>query len=439
MEGAGRNAHLAAPGPASLCPTSLPSAACRSGRAPRRCCNRPAAVRQSWRRRSGAWQLPPNGIGHISGITGCSQPQHLVDPVRPGGDHRQPVEAERDPRGRRHAVGQGGQEILVQRPVRRAVQRMAAGPVGHEAGALLGGVGEFHEGVGQFDAADEQLEPLGDARVGRVAPGQRRLRRRPVGQEGRLRAAEMRLDRVPAAGGRTDPPRSRRRAAAPRPAAASAGASPAVASRSAPTWRANASATVRRSTARGRCVTPRQVTTGGSTARSSACVSAISSSMPAPGRYHSSMVNSARVQVAALAVAPHPGELEDRPGAAHQQLLHGEFRAGVQPQRFAARRPGATRSVAKAADAPPRPAPARRRAFPPRVAARGEERAHRGGQQRPPAQERQACGEALRVPGGDVTAAGRTAPRPPPPRRRRWRPHGHSPTAKRGSAHRLRP
>ena len=42
-----------------------------------------------------------------------------------------------------------------------------------------------------------------------------------------------------------------------------------------------------------------------------------------------------RMEIAALAVPPHPRELEDRPGAGDQQLLHGELRAGVQPERFA--------------------------------------------------------------------------------------------------------
>ena len=112
--------------------------------------------------------------------------------------------------------------------------RVAPRPIGLEARALLVGVGQFDEGIGQFDAADEQLEPLGDARIGRIAARQRGLRGGPVGQEGGMRAAEPRLDpleqeaeeqvlpvlvlaqRVPAA-------------------AASAGASSAVASTSAPT------------------------------------------------------------------------------------------------------------------------------------------------------------------------------------------------------------
>ena len=44
-----------------------------------------------------------------------------------------------------------------------------------EAAALLGGVGQFAEGVGEFDAAGVELEAFGDARVVRVEPRQRRL------------------------------------------------------------------------------------------------------------------------------------------------------------------------------------------------------------------------------------------------------------------------
>ena len=42
---------------------------------------------------------------------------------------------------------------------------MAPRPIRLESRALLRGIGEFDEGVGQFDAADEQLEPFGDARI----------------------------------------------------------------------------------------------------------------------------------------------------------------------------------------------------------------------------------------------------------------------------------
>ena len=97
------------------------------------------------------------------------------------------------PGGGRHAVGQGGQEILVHRPI-LTVQRVPPGAVGGEAGALFGGVGQFLERVGQFHAAEEELEPQGGAGVGGIPPGERRLGGRPMRQEGRVVAAELRLD-----------------------------------------------------------------------------------------------------------------------------------------------------------------------------------------------------------------------------------------------------
>ena len=122
-----------------------------------------------------------------------SEPQHLIDAVGAGGDHRQPVEAEGDAGGWRHAEGERREEILIERPIGTG-RRVAPRPIGLEARALLVGIGQLDEGIGQFDAADEQLEPLGDARIGRIAARQRGLRGGPVGEEGGMRAAELRLD-----------------------------------------------------------------------------------------------------------------------------------------------------------------------------------------------------------------------------------------------------
>ena len=74
----------------------------------------------------------------------------------------------------------------------RAVEAAALRDVALEARALLGGVRQLVEGVGEFHAGDEQLEAQRGAPVGRVAPRERRLRRRPVGEEGRARPRPMR-------------------------------------------------------------------------------------------------------------------------------------------------------------------------------------------------------------------------------------------------------
>ena len=121
------------------------------------------------------------------------QPQYLIDANCAGCNHGQPVEAKGDPGGWRHADGKSGQEVFVQRPV-LAGDCVAAGAICCEARALFLGVGQLDKGVGELDAADEQLEALGDARIGRVAPGQGCLCRGPVGQERRMRAADARLN-----------------------------------------------------------------------------------------------------------------------------------------------------------------------------------------------------------------------------------------------------
>ena len=56
-------------------------------------------------------------------------------------------------------------------------------PVSQEPFALLIGICQFDEGIGQFKPANIKLESLRHPRVGRLAPRQRRQRRRPVHQE----------------------------------------------------------------------------------------------------------------------------------------------------------------------------------------------------------------------------------------------------------------
>ena len=105
-----------------------------------------------------------------------------------------------------------------------------------------------------------------------------------------------------------------------------------------------------------------------------------------------------RVGGGAFLVAPDAGELEDRAGAAGEQFLHREFRAGVQPERklFAANRVELggegfqVHLLAGGLDGVGR--------FDLGVAARGEEGACGGGEQRTAAQKGQARCEALRMP-----------------------------------------
>ncbi|TIQ53751.1 MAG: ABC transporter permease [Mesorhizobium sp.] len=60
--------------------------------------------------------------------------------------------------------------------------------------ALLGGVGQLAEGVGQLDAAAIELEALGDPRVIRARPGERCLRNRIAVENGGAPLPQRRLD-----------------------------------------------------------------------------------------------------------------------------------------------------------------------------------------------------------------------------------------------------
>ena len=108
-----------------------------------------------------------------------------------------------------------------------------------------------------------------------------------------------------------------------------------------------------------------------------------------------------RVQVAALAVPPHARELENRAGAADQQLLHREFRAGVQPERVPLAGRGDDMLGAEGGEMHLLAGRGHGvRGFDLGVAAGGEEGARRGRQQRAAAEIGRAGGEALGVPGG---------------------------------------
>ena len=72
--------------------------------------------------------------------------------------------------------GERGQKILVER-IALAVDALLLVHVGGEAPALLGRVGQLGEAVGEFDAAGIELEALGEARIVRLRPRQRRLAR----------------------------------------------------------------------------------------------------------------------------------------------------------------------------------------------------------------------------------------------------------------------
>ncbi len=88
---------------------------------------------------------------------------------------------------------ESGEEVLIQRPV-LATEGAAPGAIRLEARALFVGIRQFHEGVREFDPAQEQFKALGDARVGWVTLGERSLGGGPMGKEGRVRSVQILFD-----------------------------------------------------------------------------------------------------------------------------------------------------------------------------------------------------------------------------------------------------
>src|ERR1700746_1706044 len=127
--------------------------------------------------------------GH--GASAERRPQHLFDILGTGRQHYEAIETKRDPGRRRQAVLEGSEKILVYR-VGLAIERLFFGLVRGKPRALLGGVGQFAKGVGEFEPADIDLETLGDSPVARAAPrecGHRQWivvkdRRRPNAENG---------------------------------------------------------------------------------------------------------------------------------------------------------------------------------------------------------------------------------------------------------------
>ena len=227
-----------------------------------------------------------------------------------------------------------------------------------EAAALLGGVGEFAEAVGEFDAADIKLEALGNARIAR-RPRQRRLHGRIFVENGGAADAEIALDALhqhaaeniaPAiVVGDADAGRLRGAGKLSR----SGSPSGSVANRSMPAKRAKASATVSRSgSAKGSAERPRKLNcrVPAACGRQLQDRRAIVHQRPIglAGAIPFDQREFRMMQRAALAIAEHFGEFDDAPLAGREQLLAGEFRRRAQIKRRRASRPGAASVVAKA-------------------------------------------------------------------------------------------
>src|SRR3712207_1735714 len=94
----------------------------------------------------------------LSGRFHHRRPQHLLDTLRAGRQHNQPVEAKCTAARLRH-TREGGKKVLVQR-ITLAIHTRFLRHLKGKTPALLGGIGEFPKSIGDFYAADIKLEPL---------------------------------------------------------------------------------------------------------------------------------------------------------------------------------------------------------------------------------------------------------------------------------------
>src|SRR5437016_2135331 len=117
--------------------------------------------------------------------TELREEDHVANGRLVGQQHDEPVNADPIAGGGRHAVVERAQEVLIQALGRQ----VSLGPLGHlrlEASALVQGVVQLREGVGDLAGGDVELEAIGQLRVARLAFGQGGDLNREVGDERRL-------------------------------------------------------------------------------------------------------------------------------------------------------------------------------------------------------------------------------------------------------------
>ena len=97
---------------------------------------------------------------------------HLFDVVHAGEQHDEAVDADTEPSGRRHAVLEGAQVVLVDAAAFE-VAGVACGLLLLEALPLLDRIVELAVAVGVLVAVDEQLEAIGELGIDGIDPRER--------------------------------------------------------------------------------------------------------------------------------------------------------------------------------------------------------------------------------------------------------------------------
>lgn len=115
----------------------------------------------------------------------CGEQDHIPDGVGAAEHHGAAVDTEAQAAGRRHAVFQGQDKVLIHH-VGLVVAVGALFGLGLEALILVDGVVELGEGVAHLAAADEHLISLGKLRLAGAALGQGTHLHRVHGDKGRL-------------------------------------------------------------------------------------------------------------------------------------------------------------------------------------------------------------------------------------------------------------
>src|ERR1700730_17127917 len=121
------------------------------------------------------------------------RPQHVLNVLCGGCQHDETIEPECCPGAHRETVLESGEEVVVDR-VGLAVERLLFCLVAGEPRALLGRIGQLAKGVGELEAANIDLEALGETGIARTASRQCRHRQRVVVEDGRCPEAENGLD-----------------------------------------------------------------------------------------------------------------------------------------------------------------------------------------------------------------------------------------------------